>query len=236
MGNPNEERPSEKLKELEKALEIAINSENISEIFHLLLNLGKLCYEIKAYELGLKYIQEAIELGKKNPASKNLHEFYKLLGDFKFKDGMLDEANEAYNTSIKKTPKNKISKILAKSFFNLGRVNYHQDKLKQAISHFKKAEKIYEELRLHAEQAKVCNQIGLMYMNKMPKADLYQFGKYIYRDSRGGSSLAKAIKYFKKAKEILKENNLEEIESLLYNSIQSNLTSQFRFRRLRFPI
>jgi len=228
MSNQNEEKPYEKLKSLEDALKLAKDSGNISDIFHAILNLGKFCYEIRANELGLKYIQEAIELYKVNPACTNIHEFFKLLGDFNFELGSLDEAIEAYNISIKEIPKKESFKQLAQIYFKIGRIYFLQDNLKQAVNQFKKAEKIFEESGLYIEQAKICNQIGLMYINKIPISDLYEDASYMDDDVGGISSFKKAKKYYKKAKMILEKNNLVETESELYNSIQANLTSKWK--------
>ncbi len=225
MSNPTEEKPYERLSNLEKALVVAKNSGNEAEIFDVLLNLGELCYDINAHELGLKYVQEAIELSKKD--SQHLHEFYKYLGDFNYNAGMLDEASEAYNMSIKKASKKKFYRILAESHFGLGRVYHVQEKLKQAITHFKKAEKIYEEMDLPIEQARLYNKIGLIYMGKArliePDSivESIVFGRHVYASFTIGFDKAK--KYFKKAKLIMEENNLIETESVLYRSILSNL-------------
>jgi len=107
MGNPNTKNTLEKLSKYEKELEMAKNSADTSEIFQIFLNLGKLCYEIEAYELGLKYILEAIELSKKYSDFPTPYEFYKLLGDFNFEQGLLDDAYDAYNRSNKELPKKK---------------------------------------------------------------------------------------------------------------------------------
>ena len=225
MENPNMEKPYEKLSNLEKALAKAKNSGNNSEILELLLKLGELCYDINANELGLKYVQEAIELSKKD--SQYLHEFYKYLGDFNYSAGMLDEASEAYNMSIKKASKKKFYRILAESHFGLGRVYHVQEKLRQAITHFKKAEKIYEEMDLPIEEARLYNKIGLIYMSKARRIEpdsiieRIAFGQPSYGSFTVG--FGKAKKYFKKAKLIMEENNLIETESVLYRSILSNL-------------
>jgi tetratricopeptide (TPR) repeat protein len=228
MSNPNEEKPYEKLKKLEYALEVAKNSTSPSEIFQSLLKLGNLCYEIKANELGLKYVQEAIELDEKGSNYQDIHEFYKLIGDFNFELGYLDVALKAYQISLQKSPKKAPFKILGEINFKMGRITYLQDNLKQAIKHFKKAEKIYKEHELYIEQIKLLNQIGLMYANKIPTSDAYGIDEYRTIQVRGISSFGKAKRYFKKAKMILEENNLEETESELYKTIQSNLTSKFK--------
>ncbi|MEJ2293753.1 MAG: hypothetical protein P8Y23_03205 [Candidatus Lokiarchaeota archaeon] len=59
MSNPDTEKPLERLSKYEKELELVKNSEDIFKISNAFLNLAKLCYEIKAPELGLKYVQEA---------------------------------------------------------------------------------------------------------------------------------------------------------------------------------
>ncbi|MFX1235901.1 MAG: tetratricopeptide repeat protein [Promethearchaeota archaeon] len=228
MNNSIELKPHEKLKKLEETLKVVKNSDDISGVFNTLLNLAELCYEIKANELGLKYSQEAIELDKKDPVYKNIHEFYKFLGDFNFELGYLDQALDAYTISIGKTPKKTSFKILSEMNFKMGRINYLQDDLKKAIKHFKKAEKICEEAGLYAEQARIYNQIGLMYINKIPEPEGYGIDKYTTVDIRGTSSFNKAKKYFKKAKLILEKNNLTEIENTLYNAIQANLTSKWK--------
>lgn len=115
MNNPNEEKPYEKLKFLEEALEIAENSGNISEIFQNLSRLAELCQEIKANDLGLNFVQKAIDLSKKYSTSEEFHEFYKYLGDFKFELGLLEEAKEAYNISIKKAGKKKVYQTIAEN-------------------------------------------------------------------------------------------------------------------------
>ncbi|MFX1551591.1 MAG: tetratricopeptide repeat protein [Promethearchaeota archaeon] len=224
MSYPSEEKPYEKLKELENSLENAKNSGNISKIFDFSLELGNLCYKIKANELGLKYVQEAIEFSKENNTSQNLHKFYDLLGDFNFELGLLDEANEAYNSVIKNTPKNNYLKLLAEVYFKLGRIYYIQEKGKQAINHFKKAEKICEGARLYTELAKTYNQIGLMYLNKIPRSEAFTVDRYYWK---GSSSFGKAKKYFEKAKIVIEENNLVEKENTLYNSIQASLATKF---------
>ncbi len=231
MNYPNEEKPYEKLKNLEKALVVAKNFGNEAEIFEILLNLGELCYDINANELGLKYVQEAIELSKTCSESQYLHEFYKYLGDFNYELGMLNEAYEAYTISIKKAAKKKFYRVLAESHFRLGKLNHVQDNLKQAINHFKKAEKIYEEIGLQVEQAKLYNQIGLMYIKKISETEVYGAERYIMDpvfDVQGSSSYGKAKKYFKKVKRILEENNFVETEGVLYRSIQSNLETRFK--------
>ena len=82
---------------------------------------------------------------------------------------------------------------------------------------------------LHAEQAKIYNQIGLTYINKIPLNDAYGVDKLITIDyNLGSSSFVKAKKNFKKAKMILEENNLVESESVLYKSIHSNLKTRFK--------
>jgi tetratricopeptide (TPR) repeat protein len=231
LTNPTEEKPYEKLSNLEKALVESKNSGNEAEIFDILLSLGELCYDINANELGLKYVQEAIELSKKSSKSQYLHEFYKYLGDFNYDLGMIDEAYKAYNNSIKLATKKKFYRVLAESHFRLGKVNHVQDKLKQAINHFKKAEKIYEEMGLHIEQAKLYNQIGLMYIKKISETEAYGAERYIMGpvfDVQGSSSFGKAKRYFKKAIKVLEENNLTENENVLYRSIQSNLETRFK--------
>jgi tetratricopeptide (TPR) repeat protein len=234
MENPNSENPYEKLSNLEKALVNAKNTGNEPEIIDILLKLGELCYDISAIELGLKYIQEGIELSKKNKQSKYLHEFYKYLGDFSFNLGLLDDAYKAYNNSIKLASKKKFFRVLAEGHFRLGRINHVQNKLKQAITHFKKAEKIYEEMELPIEQAKLYNKIGLMYTNKISetpeetKFDRILVGPSIGIGPQGSLSFGKAKKYFKKAKAIIEEYNLVEEESVLYRSILSNLQTKFK--------
>ncbi|MFW9897377.1 MAG: tetratricopeptide repeat protein [Candidatus Thorarchaeota archaeon] len=232
MENPNTEKPYEKLSNLERALDNAKNSGNTPKILENLLKLGELCYDINANELGLKYVQEAIELSEKD--SQYLHEFYKYLGDFNYELGMLDDAYKAYNNSIKLASKKRFYRVLAESYFRLGRLNHVQEKIKQAISHFKKAEKIYEEMGLPIEQAKLYNKIGLMYTNKISetpeetKLDRILFGPSIGIGPQGSLSYSKAKKYFKKAKAIIEEHNLVEEESVLYRSILTNLNTKFK--------
>jgi tetratricopeptide (TPR) repeat protein len=231
MENPSSEKPYEKLANLEKALNNAKNSGNDTEILENLLKLGELCYDINANELGLKYVQEAIDHSRKD--SQYLHEFYKYLGDFNYELGMLDDAYKAYNNSIKLASKKKFYRVLAESHFRLGKLNHLQEKLKQAISHFKKAEKIYEEMGFPLEQAKLYNKIGLMYTNKIVDTTMEStFDRIVFATpglaAQGGIAFGKAKKYFKKAKTILEENNLVEKESVLYRSILSNLQIKFK--------
>lgn len=228
MNNLNELKPHEKLKSLENALKVARASNNFLETFNALLNLTDFCYEIKANELGLRYSQEAIELSISGSFFPEIYKFYKLSGDFNLELGYLDQALEAYKTSIGKAPKKTSFKILAESNFKIGRIYYLQDDLKKAIKHFKKAEKICEEAGSYAEQARIYNQIGLMYINKIPEPEAYGVDKYTTPAVRGTSSFNKAKKNFEKAKSILEENNLTEVENTLYNAIQANLTSKWK--------
>ncbi|MFX1438116.1 MAG: tetratricopeptide repeat protein [Promethearchaeota archaeon] len=227
MDSRNEEKPYEKLKRLEEALKLAKISGKNPDIFQALLNLGNFCYEIKANELGLKYVNDAIELSKESSTSQNIYEFYKLLGDFNFELGYLDQALKAYTISIGKAPKKTSFKILAETNFKVGRIHYLQDDLKKAIKHFKKAEKICEEAGLYAEQARIYNQIGLMYINIIPEPEAYGIIPNP-PNLLGTASFKMAKKNFEKAKAILEENNLTEVENTLYNAIQANLTSKWK--------
>ncbi|MFX1588311.1 MAG: hypothetical protein ACFFC1_09165 [Promethearchaeota archaeon] len=220
MSNPNTENPLEQLSKYEKELELAKNSADTSEIFHILLKLGKLCYEIEASELGLNYILEAIELSKKSSDFPTPHEFYKLLGDFNYEQGLLNDAYDAYNRSNKELPKNEFFKLRAENNFKLGRVSVLLDKKDRAIKHFKESERIFEELGLHAERARIYNRIGLIHLKaltaikKMRKDDFYDL-------------FEKAMKNFKCAIMILEQHDLKEAENVLYNTIRANLQADF---------
>ncbi|MFX1493999.1 MAG: tetratricopeptide repeat protein [Promethearchaeota archaeon] len=227
MSNPNIEKPLEKLSKYEKELELAKNSADTSKIFNILLNLGKLCYDIEAYELGLNYILEAIELSKKSSDFPTSYEFYKLLGDFNFEQGLLNEAYEAYNRSNKELPKKEFFKLRAENNFRLGKVGELLDKKSEAIKHFKEAEKIFEKLGLHTERARIYNRIGLVYLKKINvdiTSGIDKIGTY---DWVGDSRFTKARKNFKRAIMILEQHNLLEAESELYNTIKANLEAKF---------
>ncbi len=227
MGNPNTENPLEELSKYEKELELAKNSANTSEIFHILLNLGKLCYKIEAYELGLKYIQEAIEFSKKYSDFPTPYEFYKLLGDFNFKQGLLNDAYDAYYRSNKEIPKKKFLKLLAENTFKLGKISEILDKKSRAIQHFKEAEKIFEKLGLHAERVRIYHRMGLVYLKKISVNVTTGIDKIGTYDWVGEARFKKARKNFKHAIMILEQYNLKEAESGLYNTIRANLKGKF---------
>jgi tetratricopeptide (TPR) repeat protein len=213
------ENPLEKLSKYEKELELARSSADTSEIFHILLNLGKLCYEIEAYELGLNYILEAIELSKKCSDFPTPYEFYKLLGDFNFEQGLLNDAYDAYNRYNKELPKKNYFKLLAQNEFKLGKISELLDKKDRAIKHFKEAERIFEKLGLHVERARIYNRMGLVYLEKIDDFHLFARDRI--------SRFKKAKKNFNRAIMILEEHDLKEAENVLYNTIRANLEAKF---------
>jgi len=168
MDNSNTSSPLKELSKYEKELDKAKNSGDISDIFRYLLNLGKLCNEIEADELGFKYVQEAIELSKKYSKYPHLYEFYNLLGDFNFKQGLLNEAYNAYKRSNKILPKKEHLKLRAENYFKLGKVSEISNNKNIVIGHYKNAKNIFEKLGLYVEVAKCLNRIGLVYIKRIP--------------------------------------------------------------------
>lgn len=86
---------------------------------------------------------------------------------------------------------------------------------------------------MYGEQAKLNNQIGLLYINKISETpEETKFDKIAFKSAgigfQGSSSFRKAQKNFRKAKMILEEKNLTEQENVLYNSILSNLDTKFK--------
>ena len=248
MDNSNTRNPLEELSKYEKQLDIAKNSGNISEIFHCLLNLGNLCNEIEADELGFKYVQGAIELSKKHSDFPHLYEFYNLLGDFNFKQGLLKEAHDAYKRSKKMLPKKENLKLRAEINFKLGRMSEISNNKNIVIGHYRNAKKIYEKLGLHAEVAKCLNRMGLIYFKKLPHEDeitaknrysgnIMDYGTLIMDTAsfiKNKADLAMARKYFESAIMILEQNNLTEVESELYKSIKVYLNNKaFKKRKER---
>ncbi len=233
MDNSNTRNPLEELSKYEKELDIAKNSNIISDIFYCLLNLGKLCNEIEADELGLKYVQEAIELSKKHSEFPHLYEFYNLLGDFNFKQGLINEAHDAYKRSNKILPKKEKLKLRAENNFKLGKVSEVLNNKNIVTGHYRNAKRIFEKLGLHAEVAKCLNRIGLLYIKKLPWniEELKVYHKYdigpIAKVIKFKADFAMAKKSFKSAIVVLEQNNLIEVESELYKSIKANLNKDY---------
>jgi tetratricopeptide (TPR) repeat protein len=227
MSNPDTEKPLERLSKYEKELELVKNSEDIFKISNAFLNLAKLCYEIKAPELGLKYVQEALEISKKNSDFPPPHEFYTLLGDFNFEQGLMNDSYDAYEKSNKIMPKNYSLELFAKNNAKMGKVSAVLDKNSKAIKHYKEAEKVFEKLGLNAERAKIYNRIGLVYLKKIGEditTTLDKIGTYNWV---GESRFKKAKENFERAIMILEQYDLQETENELYNTIKANLKGKF---------
>lgn len=232
MDNSNTSNPLKKLSKYENELGLAKNSGNLLDISNWLLNLGKLCHEIEADELGLKYVQEAIKLSKKHSEIPHLYEFYSLLGDFNFRQGLINEAYDAYKRSNKKLPKKELLKLRAENSFKLGKVSEILNYIDLATKHYKDAKEIFGRLKLFAETAKCLNRIGVVYIKKIPwdlrgTIDPIFDGSETAKTLQASNAFFKARRSFKNAITVLEQNNLQEIESELYNTIQTNLKDDF---------
>ena len=227
MSNPDSEKPLERLSKCEKELEMAKYSGDTFKISSALLNLAKLCYEINAPELGLKYVLEALESSKKNSDFPPPHEFYTLLGDFNFELGLMNDSYDAYDKANKIMPKNYSIELFAKNNAKMGKVSAILDKNGKAIKHFKEAEKLYEKLGLQTERAKIYNRIGLVYLKKIGEDITTTIDKIGTYNWVGESRFKKAKGNFEHALMILEQFNLQETESELYNTIKANLKGKF---------
>ena len=221
------EKPFEKLKRLESELKNAKDSGEFQKKFTLYLDIGEMCFDIEATELGIKYIEEAIDLGKKNSKLfKFKHLFYKNLGDLYFKQGSLNEAYEIYKKAIKEIPKKESYDTQAVILLKMGKILAAQDKKKAAISVFKDSEKFFFLSEEYASQARVLNEIGITYTGRMIVGDSSILERItgIERYNMMNDVLeSKAKKSFKKAYEILKQHNLLETENELAKKFLSNL-------------
>ena len=227
MSDPNTEKPLEKLSEYEKELELAKKSTDMVNISSSLLNLAKFCYEINAIDFGLKYIQEALEISEKNSDFPTPYEFYTLLGDFNFEQGLLNDSYDAYERSNKIIPKNKFLELFTINCVKMGRVSEISEKYSKAIKHYKEAEKLFEKLGMHAERAKIFNAIGLVHLKKIPEDLTTTFDKLGHHNMTGGLRFDKAKKNFNRAIMILDQHDLRETEIVLYKTIKANLEGKF---------
>ena len=141
--------------------------------------MGKFCFEINAPELSKKYVNEAFSYGKKSSNLTNEYKFYKILGDLQLNEGLLKEAQKAYNNSNKKIPKSGDRECQAENYFKLGKVSLLLDENKQKLSMnlFKKSLEIYYILDNPSEKANVLYQIGKLNLHGIDSDILGSIGK-----------------------------------------------------------
>lgn len=239
MKNSNSDKPLEKLNQYEKELELAKNSGDTSKILECLLLLGKLCSEINANELALKYVEDAFSLGIKN--FSNEYKFYQILGDLRLEQGALKEAYNAYEVSNKKALKTGDKECQAENYFKLANVSKLLEKApKNTITFLEKSLEIYNLLNRHIERANIMYQLGVMtiwgesfdmadkrFFSSAPSSFLVSAVSIASQKSKAkkvmGAQLLRSQSYFVDALNVLEENNLVESQNTLYKNISEHL-------------
>ncbi len=219
----NELKPFEKLKIYEQELKLAKDRNDAKEILSCLRKLGKLCYEIEANELGMKYIEEALTLGANQPDFTDRYIFYQMLGDLNLGDGNIKEAHKLYEKSNYGIPKNQEG-FKVENYYKLAKVSRLLGKTPgQVADIYLRAAKISAKLNNFSEVAKSYERIGVLYLDK---AEAKPDKKYMYTwvyDPYGKYSGRKAVKYWKKGLKILEKYNLQDSETELYSALLSHL-------------
>jgi len=219
----NDLKPFEKLKVYEEDLQLAKSKNDAAEILFCLHKLGTLCYEIEANELGIKYIEEALTLGAKQPHFTDRYIFYLMLGDLNLGDGKIKEAYNLYEKSNNEIPKNQEG-FKVENYYKLAKVSRLLGKSIGLIAGFYlRAAKISAKLNNFSAVAKCYERIGVLYLDK---AEAKPDKKYMYTrvyDPYGKHSGRTAVKYWKKGLKVLEKYNLQDNETELYSDLLSHL-------------
>ncbi|MBT3208407.1 MAG: tetratricopeptide repeat-containing sensor histidine kinase [Bacteroidetes bacterium] len=163
-----------------------------------LIYCGSYYYYMSDFPTATKYVQNSLEISKKEGFDKVIGKGYNFLGQMSSEKGNYKEALDCFDKSLKNFEKINYKNGIASAFTNLGIVFWRQGNYPNAVKYYQKAMKIYEDLNDKIEIAKCENNIGIIFTNQ---------GEY-----------DKALNYLKRALSTNEEiDNLEEVSKCLMN-------------------